>query len=133
MEINSQIFKELMKRGYSLRGDRRVWNISDSKLWFLTPALAEGFVTLKDKTGFYRKNVIMPELDLIKNNAKKISSSINSDKFNLIDLSCCTGGRAEAFVANMPSNVNIRYSPITVSQYLIELIIKKSVRLSCLV
>ena len=38
-KINDLIFKELIKRGYSLEGNTRIWNIADSKLWYLTPDL----------------------------------------------------------------------------------------------
>jgi len=36
-KINDLIFKELLKRGYSLEGNTRIWNLADSKLWYLTP------------------------------------------------------------------------------------------------
>ena len=41
MQINDLIFKELIKRGYSLEGKTRIWNIADSKLWYLTPEQAQ--------------------------------------------------------------------------------------------
>ena len=31
LKINDLIIKELIKRGYSLEGNTRIWNIADSK------------------------------------------------------------------------------------------------------
>ena len=45
--INDLIFKELIKRGYSLEGNTRVWNIADSKLWYLTPEQSEAFLDIE--------------------------------------------------------------------------------------
>jgi len=41
MKINDLIFKELIKRGYELEGKTRVWDVADSKLWYLTPEQAQ--------------------------------------------------------------------------------------------
>ena len=46
-KINDLIFRELVKRGYSLEGNTRIWNIADSKLWYLTPEQAQGFLDLE--------------------------------------------------------------------------------------
>ena len=45
--INDLIFKELIKRGYSLKGNTRIWNISDSKLWYLKPDQAQAYLDLE--------------------------------------------------------------------------------------
>ena len=54
MPVNDLIFKELLKRGYKLEGETRVWDIADSKLWYLTPKQAQGFLDLS-KTEGYKK------------------------------------------------------------------------------
>ena len=43
-KINDLIFRELIKRGYSLEGNTRIWNIADSKLWYLTPEQAQSYL-----------------------------------------------------------------------------------------
>jgi len=65
MEINDLIFKELLKRGYKLEGKTRVWDVADSKLWYLTPKQAQGFLDLS-KTEGYKKSIIEKEVSLIK-------------------------------------------------------------------
>ena len=54
IKVNDLIFKELIKRGYSLEGNTRVWNIADSKLWYLTPEQAQGYLDL-DADDKYKK------------------------------------------------------------------------------
>lgn len=60
-QINDLIFKELIKRGYSLEGNTRVWNIADSKLWYLTDEQAQGFLDL-EKSEDYQKKIIQNEI-----------------------------------------------------------------------
>ena len=47
-QINDLIFKELIKRGYSLEGNTRIWNIADSKLWYLTNEQAQAYLDLEN-------------------------------------------------------------------------------------
>ena len=47
-KINDLIFRELIKRGYSLEGNTRIWNIADSKLWYLTPEQAKAYLDLEE-------------------------------------------------------------------------------------
>ena len=124
MKSKGIIFSELIKRGRSLRGETRVWDISDSKLWFLTPELVEGFLNLR-KFEPYKNNVIAPEIKLIEENSSKIFESAGYKKFNLIDLSCEDGVRAEAFIKNLPSDVSLRYCPVELSPYLVSMAVKK--------
>ncbi|MBX4212555.1 L-histidine N(alpha)-methyltransferase [Candidatus Pacearchaeota archaeon] len=116
--INSTILKELVKRGYSIRGNTRVWDISDSKLWYLTPELAEGFRGL-EKYEPYRNNIIKREVDLIHHSADKIVKDSGADAFNLIDLGCSSGMKAEEFIKSIPSSVNIRYFPVDISPHFV--------------
>ena len=51
-EINGMIFKELIKRGYSLDGNTRIWNIADSKLWYLKPEQAQAFLDLENSQDY---------------------------------------------------------------------------------
>ena len=119
MPINNEIFKELIKRGYSKKKDFRVWDISDSKLWYLTPELAKGFLNLK-KYNPYRARVIDDELELIKQHSKNIIQKLGNKKFNLIDLGCGNGIKAEAFIKSIPNDVLLRYCPVDISEYYID-------------
>ena len=54
MKIHDLIFKELLKRGYKLEGKTKVWDVADSKLWYLTPEQAQGFLDLEEDE-YYEK------------------------------------------------------------------------------
>jgi hypothetical protein len=54
-QINDLIFKELIKRGYSLEGNTRIWNIADSKLWYLTPDQSQAYLDL-ERSQRYKNN-----------------------------------------------------------------------------
>ncbi len=123
-KINDVIFKELVKRGYSKKGKKRVWDVSDSKLWYLTPALAKGFLNLK-KYNPYRIRVIDAEIGLIKKNTRKIMKIFGKNKFNLIDLGCGSGLKAESFIKSLPKDVELRYSPVDINTYYISKTIER--------
>ncbi len=118
MNVNGIIFKELVKRGYSLKGKTRVWDVADSKLWYLTPELSEGFLNLA-KYEPYRKVFVETELRLVKENAEKIISLFGKCNFNLVDLGCGGGLKTTAFIKSLPNNVNLRYCPVDISPYFI--------------
>ena len=119
MQVNDLIFKELIKRGYSLEGKTRVWNVADSKLWYLTPELSKGFLNLF-KYEPYRKAVIDTEINLIKKHTSHIIQKFGNKKFNLIDLGCGSGKKTSEFVKNLPSDVKLLYSPVDISKYFID-------------
>ena len=116
MHVNNIIFHELIKRGYSVRGKTRVWDISDSRLWYLTPALSKGFLNLK-RFNPYRKNVVEREIALIKQHAKMISATMPLAAYNLIDLGSGSGVKAEAFIESLPRTIRLRYCPVDISSY----------------
>lgn len=118
MKINDTIFKELIKRGYSKRGGSRVWDISDSKLWYLTPELISGFLALENYEP-YKKHINEPELALIKEHAASVAAHAESKTFNLVDLGCGDGHKAEAFVKYLPKDVSVRYCPVDFSSLLL--------------
>ena len=119
MEINDLIFKELIKRGYSLEGNTRVWNIADSKLWYLTPEQAQGFLDL-EQGKFYQKDVIQKEIDLVNENMDDIIKEIGAKKpLNIIDLGCGDGKKAVLFIGNLKDKLKIRYCPIDISSYMV--------------
>lgn len=123
-KINDLIFKELLKRGYSLEGNTRVWNLADSKLWYLTPEQAQAFLDL-EQSKEYQKEVIEKEMDLIKKNIGEITSEIKNKTINLVDLGCGDGKKAVIFLSYLGDTTKIRYCPIDISSYMVEKAIEK--------
>ncbi len=118
-KINDLIFKELIKRGYSLEGNTRVWNIADSKLWYLTPEQAQAFLDLEKSEG-YQKEVIQKEIDLINKHIKEITEGIGKKPLNIIDLGCGDGKKAIIFIEQLKEKIKLRYCPIDISSYMVE-------------
>ncbi len=123
-EINDLIFKELIKRGYSLDGNTRVWNIADSKLWYLKSNQAQAFLNL-ESSETYQKEVIQKEIDLINDNIQEILGRVGKDNLNIIDLGCGDGKKAVLFINHLNGKVKLRYCPIDISSYMVEKAIKK--------
>jgi len=117
--INDLIFKELIKRGYSLEGKTRVWNIADSKLWYLTPEQAQAFLDL-EKDESYREEIIQKETNLIQENIKDVLEIIGGKAMNIVDLGCGDGKKALLFLKNLQGKVTIRYCPIDISGYMVQ-------------
>ena len=131
-QINDLIFKELIKRGYSLEGNTRIWNIADSKLWYLTSDQSQAFLDLeKDKD--YRRDVIQKEIKLINENVEKVIERVGDKPFNLMDLGCGDGKKAVIFLNKInekakekhANNTRVRYCPIDISSYMVEKALKK--------
>jgi len=122
--INDLIFKELLKRGYSLEGNTRVWNIADSKLWYITPQQAQSFLDL-EKSEDYQKDVIQKETDLIEKNLDEITDMIKNKPVNIIDLGCGDGKKAVIFLSYLKDRTRLRYCPIDISSYMVEKAIQK--------
>ena len=118
-EINDLIFKELIKRGYSLEGNTRIWNIADSKLWYLTPDQAQGFLDLESSED-YQKDVIQKEIDLVNNNIEEILGKVGKENLNIIDLGCGDGKKAIIFTEHFKGKVKLRYCPVDISGYMVE-------------
>lgn len=123
-KINDLIFRELIKRGYSLEGNTRIWNIADSKLWYLKPEQAQAFLDLESSTD-YQQGVIQKEIDLINNNIEDIVKKIGKDNLNIIDLGCGDGKKAVIFTEHLKGKLKLRYCPIDISSYMVEKAIQK--------
>jgi uncharacterized SAM-dependent methyltransferase len=119
MQVNDLIFKELVRRGYSLEGKTRLWNIADSKLWYLTPEQAQGFLDL-EKSEDYQKEVIQKEINLIEGNMSHILDKFRNSPMNIVDLGCGDGKKAVIFISYLKGKVKLRYCPIDISNYMIE-------------
>jgi uncharacterized SAM-dependent methyltransferase len=118
VQINDLIFKELIKRGYALEGKTRVWNIADSKLWYLTPKQSQAFLDLEDAPG-YRADVTQKEMDLINENIEEITSSLGGSPVNIIDLGCGDGRKASIFLEKLKGKIKLRYCPVDISSYMV--------------
>ncbi len=119
MEFNDLIFKELIKRGYSLEGRTRVWDIADSKLWYLTPEQAQGFLDLESDKN-YQINIIQKEVDLINANMESIIKKLGKNPLNMIDIGCGDGKKAVIFIKNLKGRLSLRYCPVDISDYMVE-------------
>ena len=117
--INDLIFKELIKRGYSLEGKTRVWNIADSKLWYLTKEQSQAYIDLEQEKE-YQKNVIQKEVDLMELHISNILKEVGNKPINIIDLGCGDGKKAALFIKYLGDRARIRYCPIDISNYMIE-------------
>ncbi|MFZ5954828.1 MAG: L-histidine N(alpha)-methyltransferase [Nanoarchaeota archaeon] len=118
-KINDLIFKELIKRGYSLEGKTKVWDIADSKLWYLIPDQAQAFLDLEQSEG-YQKNVIQKEIDLINKNIDVIFKKIGNQPLNIIDLGCGDGKKAVIFINMLKTKVKLRYCPVDISSFMVD-------------
>jgi len=119
-QINDLIFKELIKRGYSLEGNTRIWDISDSKLWYLTPRQSELYLELENSKE-YKKGVVNSEFVLVEENIEKMLSGIGEGKINVIDLGCGDGEKGAHIVEHlMKKGIKVRYCPIDISGYMVK-------------
>ncbi|MEK6927480.1 MAG: L-histidine N(alpha)-methyltransferase [Nanoarchaeota archaeon] len=119
-QVNDLIFKEIMRRGYSLDGKTRVWNIADSKLWYLTPEQAQAYLDLVS-TEAYKKKVGPKELGLIQDNVSDVLKQVGSTALNLVDLGCGNGKKAAFFLEEMQKlNMKVRYCPIDISSHMVK-------------
>jgi uncharacterized SAM-dependent methyltransferase len=118
--VNDLIFKELVKRGYSLNGHTRIWNIADSKLWYLTTAQAQAYLDLVS-TEYYKKTVGPKELTLLGEQIPEVVKKLGKTPLNLIDLGCGDGKKAALFLKEMKkSNIKVRYCPIDISSHMVK-------------
>ena len=122
-KINDLIFKELIKRGYALEGNTRIWNIADSKLWYLKPEQAQAYLDLEGSEE-YQKEVIQKEVDSINNNIGEFIEKFGNDNLNIIDIGCGDGKKAMLFVKHLKGNLKLRYCPVDISSYMVEKAIK---------
>jgi len=122
-KINEIIFRELLKRGYSLEGKTRIWNIADSKLWYITPEQAQAFLDL-EKSPEYVKDIMEKEMELIRQNLDEIIRKVGEGALNIIDLGCGDGRKAAIFIDHLKNkgkkDMKIRYCPIDISSYMVE-------------
>jgi len=119
-KINDLIFKELIKRGYSLDGDKKIWNIADSKLAYLTPAQAQGFLDYQDSET-YTSEFGPKEAKLLRKNIDEIIKTTKSNYLNIIDLGCADGRKAVKIIKEyISTGCKVRYCPIDISGHMVK-------------
>lgn len=118
MKVNDLLFKELLKRGYKLEGKTRVWDLADSKLWYLTPKQSQGYLDL-EKTEGYKKSIIEKEVALIKKHMKNVIELLPFKSCNIVDLGCGNGKKASLFIEDLSKHLELRYCPIDISAYMV--------------
>jgi len=118
-KINDLIFKELIKRGYSLEGNTRIWNIADSKLWYLTPEQSQAYLDAENSRE-YKKKMVDNEIKLLGETIPKIMKKISSkENMTLVDVGCGDGKKAIVPINILKSNHKINYCPIDISAYMV--------------
>lgn len=128
--INDLIFKELIKRGYALRGRTRVWNIADSKLWYLTAKQAQAYLDL-EKSKKYNKEMFATEIKMLQKYMPEISEKILlGSAINIIDIGCGDGKKAIVPLEILHNKTKLRYCPIDISSYMVAKAIEKISKLN---
>jgi len=124
-KINDLIFKELIKRGYSLRGNTRVWNIADSKLWYLTPKQARAYLDLENSND-YNDQMFRTEIKMLEEFMPGISEKVLcGSAINVIDIGCGDGKKAVPTIEALHKSAKLRYCPIDISSYMVTRAIEK--------
>jgi uncharacterized SAM-dependent methyltransferase len=129
-QVNDLIFKELIKRGYSLEGKTRVWNISDSKLWYLTPSQAQAYLNLEGSPD-YKTAMFDTEIKMLETFMEDIAQRVlNGETVNIIDIGCGDGKKAIPVLNSLYKKVKMRYCPIDISSYMVSKAIEKITKLN---
>lgn len=123
-KINDLIFKELIKRGYSLEGNTRIWDIADSKLWYLTSEQAQAYLDL-DQSEEYKSRMVDNEIKLLKEVIPKIIEKNDfKENVTLVDVGCGDGRKAIVPIEILKKDHKIDYCPIDISAYMVNEAIK---------
>lgn len=120
MQVNDLIFKELIKRGYSLRGNTRVWDISDSKLWYLTPPQAQAYLNIEDSTK-YQGDISDKEMSLLDGHIQEIVGKVlHGSCINIIDIGCGDGRKAIPVIDEVCKKTRLKYCPVDISSFMVK-------------
>ena len=123
METNKIILKELIKRGYTEKNGSNMWNIRDSKLWYLNNKQAQAFLDLKSSET-YVNGIIIKEVKLIDDNIKEILETIG-DNINIVDIASRDGRKANRILKHLTAKKNIKYYPVDTHKFMTDKAIQK--------
>ncbi len=123
--MNSQdgLLKEIIRNGYSIQNDKRVWNLAKKCFRYINPEMANSFLKLQ-KYPRYKATIIDTEIKLLREHIPNFLKDIKKEQFNLIDTSCIDGFKAKVIINALPKNTRLRYCPVSVSEYLVDLSLK---------
>lgn len=123
MKIHPLIFRELLKRGYSVEGAARVWNIADSKLEYITLQQAKTYLAITTAEDYL---LPMPSTEavLVRTHLSSIIPHLPSDSLTIIDLGCGNGAKAAFIISKLLDRTRVRYFPVDISGYMVETAIK---------
>ncbi len=121
MELKEALCEELMKKSYSeLKDGRRVWDVANRSLLYMTPELVNTFLKVREHPR-YKKTIIEIETKLLKQNAGKFAKELENTPFNLIDMGCEDGSKAKIFIEALQGKGNVRFCSVNVSKALAEM------------
>jgi uncharacterized SAM-dependent methyltransferase len=121
MELKEAIFSELVKKGYSELSDgRKVWDISNRSLLYMTKSLVEDFLKVRQHPR-YSQIIIDIEKDLLKKHGEDFVRSLGEEPFNLIDMGCGDGDKAKAFLEALKGKGKVRFCPVGPNDELVKL------------
>ena len=119
-KVNDLIFKELIKRGYSLEGNTRIWNIADSKLWYLTPNQSQAYLDLENSEKYIKAVEEDEGQQVIEDQAHDIIEWAKGEPINVVDLGCGDGKKASGLIKAFEGKLEVKYCPIDISSYMVK-------------
>lgn len=114
------LIKELIKNGHSVENGVNVWDISNRSFRYINKEMAEAYLKLKDHPR-YKATVTDTEIKLLKETMPTLIKCTENCEFNLIEMGCTDGEKAMALIKDFPKNTKLRYCPVNVNEYLVNL------------
>lgn len=123
-KLKEILFRALVKRGYSLRSEKRVWDIAERTFLYLTPELANGYLNLRNHKR-YKEIVLNKEIELLRAHVDEILKTIKGKSFNLVNIGCGDGTKAKIFIEGVDGKADVCFCPVNISEYLVNLALEK--------
>ncbi len=112
VKANQLIFRQLIKNGYSLENKKRVWDLSDYKLWYLTDKQTKAYNDI-DRHKDYTGAMFGSEADLMKESMPEIIEEVlHGSPINVIDVASFDGRKAEPLIMGLSKKTKLRYCPL---------------------
>jgi len=119
MPIKKILLDELIKKGHTEIGGKKIWNLANRSFLQLTPEMSKGFLKVVNYPP-YKKNIYDKELDLILSNMNNFVSDVIKNPFNLIDIGCGEGVKAKAFFDSCKCVHKVRYCPVSPDKFMLD-------------
>lgn len=119
MYFASLITKELLKRGYSVENGAKIWNIADSRLFYLSTEQAQAYLNMEKSEEYIKVVNRQVQEQLLLENARLILNKIDDEAINIVDFRCCQGKEA-AVLARLLNNKKLRYCPLDISKHFVK-------------